>query len=226
MLETASAFHRGRTAEILLGAQHELRHAHLAGLLHRLDQQRVRLGGAPVGHQVVRALVIDGIDLLEIDEILDLDRLGRARIERFQFFARDRDVAALGDLESLDDVLPRHFLPVGAADALLLDARAVLVVEHVEADLFGRGRREQLHGDADQAEADRTAPDRPRHLQATSLASGKSSSSGGACSGRCSILSASTPKYLNSRTWCCRSPSRWMVLSGIESTAVASTAMP
>src|SRR2546425_8203444 len=39
----------------------------------------------------------------------------------------DRHVAALGDLESLDDVLPGDFLPVDRADALLLDAPAVLV---------------------------------------------------------------------------------------------------
>src|SRR6267143_1327614 len=51
------------------------------------------------------------------------------------------------------------------ADALLLDAPAVLVVEHVEPHLLGGGGREELHGHVDQPEADRSAPDRSGHLE-------------------------------------------------------------
>ena len=149
--------------EVLLGAQNEATDADLVGPLHGFAEERVGLRGAAIRHQVVRARVVDGIDLGQLDEVLDLDRLGRLGIERLELLAGDGDVASLADLESLDDVLPGDFLAVDAADALLLDAPAILVVQHVEAHLLRGGGGEQLHRHTDQSEADRTAPDGPGH---------------------------------------------------------------
>ena len=148
----------------MLGPQHEAGNADPVRALHRLDQQRVRLRRAAIGHQVVGALVIDGIDLRQIDEVLDLDRLVGAGVERFQLLARHRDVSSLAELEALDDVLPGNFLTFDAAHALLLDTPAVLVVQHVEAHFLVAHRRHGLHGDVHEPEVDRAGPDRSQDL--------------------------------------------------------------
>src|SRR5436190_16951642 len=212
--------------QVLLGAQDEAGDADLPRALHRLDQQRVRLVGPAVRDQVVGVVVVDGIDLRQVDEVLDRDRLGRARVERLQFFLGDGDVAALADLESLDDVLPGHFVAIDAADALLLDPAAVLVVQHVEAHLLGGGGRVELDRYADQSEADRPAPDRPRHGYATSFAPAMDGES--ALESGLSIrpgFAGSTPKYLNRRSWCCRRP-RSSIRRGADPIALAITAIP
>src|SRR5262245_27067568 len=76
--------------------------------------------------------------------------------------ARD-DVLVLGDLVALDDVLVRYFLAVGLADAFVVNARLVLVVEHVKPDFFRRDGREELHRNVDETEAHAAGPDRSCH---------------------------------------------------------------
>src|SRR5437016_2607131 len=212
---------RPHRREILLGPQHEAGDADAVRAFHRLDQQRVRLRRAAIGHQVVRVLVVDRIDLGQIDEVLDLDRLVGAWVESFQLLARHRDVSAFADLEALDDVLPGDFLAVDAADALLLDAPAVLVVQHVEAHFLGGSGGEQFHRHADQSEADGPAPDRPRHRYATSFAAAPAADGGKPDIGAVARAKAdgSTPKYPNNRSWCCRRPRNWMRLREVSRVA-------
>ena len=51
--------------ELLLGADHDVRDADLAGLAHRLEQQPVRLRAAGAGREVVGVVVVDRVDLGE-----------------------------------------------------------------------------------------------------------------------------------------------------------------
>jgi hypothetical protein len=55
-------------------------------------------------HHVVRVVEIDRVDLLQIDEVLDLDRAREQRFERRQLARLDRDVAIRGYLVPLDDL--------------------------------------------------------------------------------------------------------------------------
>ena len=138
--------------ELLLGAQHDARDRHLAGLAHRLEQQRVGLARALVGDEVVRVVVEDRVDVLEVDEVLDVDRarlLGRDRVE---LLGRDDDVALLGQLEALDDLLVGHLLLRHRVDPLLGDPVAGVGVELMEADGLARDRREELDGHVDEPE--------------------------------------------------------------------------
>ena len=68
--------------ELLLGAQHDAGDGDLVGLLHRPQQEPVRLRRALVGDEVVRVVVVDGVDLVEVDEVLDVDRARLLRVQR------------------------------------------------------------------------------------------------------------------------------------------------
>ena len=70
--------------ELLLGADDDARDRDLARLAHRVEQQPVGLGAAGAGREVVGVVVVDRVDLVEVDEVLDVDRprLLRARAPR------------------------------------------------------------------------------------------------------------------------------------------------
>ena len=108
-------------------------------------------------------LVVERVDLVQLDEVLDVDRAGLLRGERLELLRRDHDVAVGAHLEALDDVLVGHFLAVGGTDALLLDPRPVGVVELVEPDRLLLNRAVQLDRHVHQAEADCAFPNRSRH---------------------------------------------------------------
>ena len=104
--------------ELLLGAQHDAGDRDLVGLLHRPEQQPVRLRRALVGDEVVRVVVVDGVDLVEVHEVLDVDRARLLRVQRVELVGRDDDVAVLRQLVALDDLVVADLL------ARLRDPRA------------------------------------------------------------------------------------------------------
>ena len=108
-------------------------------------------------------LVVDRIDLLQLDEVFDVDRVRRLRRQLFQLLRLDHDVLVVVDLVALGDLLVRNF-PAGLLrDALVPDARACLLVDLMERDVLRLHRGEKLHGDADEPEVDRAAPDGTCH---------------------------------------------------------------
>ena len=92
---------------------------------HGLDEQRVGLAGTRLGHHVVGVLVVDGIDLVEVDELLDVDRVRGLGVERGQLVGVDHHVLARRDLVALDDLVVGHFLVLFGAEPLLRDAGVV-----------------------------------------------------------------------------------------------------
>jgi hypothetical protein len=83
IVSSTSAPSSGRSAgEVFLVPHHHLAMPTFFGLLHRLQQQLVRLGAFGLGRDVVGAIEEERIDLVELDEILDLDRLGALRAPR------------------------------------------------------------------------------------------------------------------------------------------------
>jgi hypothetical protein len=106
---------------------------------------------------------VDRVDVLEIHEVLDVDRPGLLRIERLELLGGDDDVPIRRQLVALDHVLVGHLLARRGIDPLLLDAHAGLVVELVEAHGLARDCAVELDRHVDQPERDRPAPDRARH---------------------------------------------------------------
>jgi hypothetical protein len=157
------AVHRSDRRQVLLVSQHEARDRDLALLLHRLDEQRVSLLGAGVGTEVVGLVEVDRVDLVEIDEVLDLDRAGLLRVELLELLAGQHDVLVGADLIALDDLLVGDFLAVLLRDALVADARPVSLAQLLEAHRLLRRRAVELHGHVQEPEADRSTPDCSRH---------------------------------------------------------------
>jgi hypothetical protein len=84
---------RAQRDELLLGADDHLRDADPAGLAHGVDQEPVGLGAARARHEVVRVVEVDRVDLRELDEALDVDRLGLARVQALELAGLQDHVA-------------------------------------------------------------------------------------------------------------------------------------
>ena len=133
--------------------------------LHQLDQQPVgahRPLGLATGDEEVRMVEVDRVDLVEVDERLDLDRPGLARLDRGELLVAEHDLLAV-EVVAVADLLPEHLLVLLRAEAPLLDPSLVLRVQLVEVVVEVAGGADQLHRDIDQAEAQRAAPERARH---------------------------------------------------------------
>lgn len=112
---------------------------------------------------VVGAVEVDGIDLGEPDEALEVDRVGRLGQELGEIRLIHRDVGALGDLVPLHDLGVGNLRAIHLVDALLADPCVVPTIDLVEPHpLLGDGGVE-LHRDVDESEADRTTPDGAWH---------------------------------------------------------------
>src|SRR5439155_25235934 len=115
-VEDEHAVVRTHCREVLLRAHDELPDRDLVLLLESLAQERVRLAATAfrVGREVVGLLVEHRIDLVEVDEILDVDRVALLRLDRFELLGRELDELTLLELISLDelgalDLLARTF---------------------------------------------------------------------------------------------------------------------
>ena len=97
---------------MLLVPDHDLRDRDLAGLLERPNEQQVRLLGALLREQVVGLAEVDRVDLVEVDEVADVDRLRQLDVEPVEVLVLERDVLALLDLEAADDVVGSTCSPV------------------------------------------------------------------------------------------------------------------
>ena len=108
-------------------------------------------------------VIEDRVDLGELDEVLDLDRLGLLGLECLQLAGLDHDVAVGCKLIALDDVPVGDLLTRARIDALLRDAHARLARELVEAHALAIQGAVELHGHAHHPEADRAGPHRTGH---------------------------------------------------------------
>ena len=130
---------------------------------HRVDEQRVRLLAALVGHEVVRLLEVERIDVVEVDELLDLDLVTALRLERLDLRRLDDHVLALRDLEAALDPVGGDLFAGRVGDLAVADARAGSLLELVEAHVFVLRRADELHGHLHESEADRAGPDGTGH---------------------------------------------------------------
>ena len=149
--------------QVLRVAQDELGDADAARLADRLAQQRVRALAALGRHQVVRRLEEAIVDLVGLDEVDDVDGARLLERRRLEVLLRQDDEVALLVLVALDEVFPGDRMAVAHADALELHRRLVLRVQHAEARAVIAHRRVQLDRDVDEAERDRSFPERSCH---------------------------------------------------------------
>ncbi len=72
-----------------------------------------------LGTTIVGLVEVDGVDLLELDEVLDVDRAREGGLQRGELLGLDHDVAFGGDFIALDDLRVGDLLFVDGADALM-----------------------------------------------------------------------------------------------------------
>jgi hypothetical protein len=148
---------RAHGHQVLLGAQHEAGDRDLARALHHGAQQVVGANSrlVRIRHEVVRVVVVDRVDLLEVDERLDVDRARLLRIGRVELLVGEHDDLAALELVAARNLLPRHLYVLGSADAADLDPGHVLLVQLVEVHAEVPRGGHQLHGHVDEPEAER-----------------------------------------------------------------------
>src|SRR4029079_19171763 len=113
-----------------------------------------------------RAVEVDGVDLVERDEPLDVDRAGGVLpLDRLQIRVVDDHELPFRQLPAPHDLVALDLALVHRAPAAVLDRRLALGVQLPERDVGGARRRlrrrRQPDGNRDQAEADRSVPGRP-----------------------------------------------------------------
>src|SRR5262249_1391548 len=127
--------------------------------------------------EIMRVLEVHRIHLRERDELLDVDRPVRLRLERAQLLVGERDVAVLLELVALHELVPLNDPLADRAERLLTDARAALLVQQVERHGPRVCRDVETDRDGDEPEADRPRADRAR-WHGASFAPGKPSAPG------------------------------------------------
>ena len=104
-------------------------------------------------------LEVHGVDPLEGDELVDVDRRARGRLDRTQLGVAEAHVAIARELVALDQLAPLDDALAGRTVELLADARAALLVQLVERRLLRARRDVEPDRDRDEAEADHPRPD-------------------------------------------------------------------
>src|SRR5439155_805001 len=128
--------------EVLLTARRVLPDRNALRLLEGLRQQPIGAVPALVGAEEIRLLDDLPVHLVRRHELGDLDRVGGLLFEGLQLLRLEDHVLSLRELVALHHLVLFDLVAVLGADVLLLQTRAVLLVQPVEAD---RGRR--LHWD-------------------------------------------------------------------------------
>ena len=144
--------------EMLLVAEAHFGDGHPGVLAHGLQQQAVGLGAHGVGHQVVRALEVDGVDLGEVHEGGDLDGVSGRDRHRVDLGGGQDHVVVLLDLVAAHDVGQVHLLSALGAEPSVGDAAVVRVVELMEAHALLFGGQEGTHRHGHQPERDGPFP--------------------------------------------------------------------
>ena len=137
-LECERIAHRADQAELLLPREDEAAERGDVRLLHRLVEQHVRppRGLGARGHEEVRAVVVDRVDLGELHEAADLDRAARVvLLDRLEVGVFDHHELALRDLPAAHELIRLDIALVHRAPALLLDRGATFTVQHPERDV-------------------------------------------------------------------------------------------
>src|SRR5262249_33085012 len=140
-----------------------------AGVLEGVAEQSVRFNARlAVRLEVVRLVEVEVRDLVGRYESANVERLRGGHPRLLEVLVGDDNILALRVFVALLDFTPRHLDPFLAAEALVLNAGVVLLVQQVERErLAALDRRVQIYGDGDKAAAEdldrkRGAVDRQR----------------------------------------------------------------
>ena len=105
-LEQHAAAARLQRDDIFLAAHRELADADLLRRLQRIAQHDIGFLGQVVGgHDVIRLVEIDRVDVVVVDELDEVERLAALELDALDLLRIEQDVLALRDLIALDDLV-------------------------------------------------------------------------------------------------------------------------
>ena len=137
---------------------------HLVCGVHDLSQKLVGLGGRlTLRRQVVGRPEVDGVDLMEIDEIGDLDEPRLLRLSRLQLFVAQDHVLPAAQVEAPDDVAVVDLLAGPLVHLSVANPVAGAGLELVEVDGLVLGGGVDADRNVDQTEVERALPNCPCH---------------------------------------------------------------
>ena len=125
----------------------------------RFAQQHVGFVAAFLRLEIIRFVEIHRIDLLQVDEILDVDGLGRLEIDALKILVVQDDELPFFVFVAFHDLVPRNFLAVLLRDAFVIDRAVILRSQQAEFQLFLPRRRIKRDRDIDEAKTDTALPD-------------------------------------------------------------------
>src|SRR6185295_15688941 len=102
-----------------------------AGTQGVTDHRKGLLPGFTVRHHEIGLVEIDGVDLVAIYKLDNVEAFRRLEAEFLQVFGIDGDIAVLRDLEALHDILVFD-RPASFDDLLIADALAATLVDLVK----------------------------------------------------------------------------------------------
>ena len=110
------------------------------------------------GCEVVVFVVVDGVELVGVDEFVDGEVVGALCFEGLEVGFGEDVVLVVVDFEAADDLVPGDFFVFLFAPVFVFDGGVVWGVEEVEADAVVFDGGVEFDGDVDHAEGDGAAP--------------------------------------------------------------------
>ena len=117
---------RLHAGEILPRLDHHFRDTDFLAVRERFAQKHVRFVAAFLRLEVIRFVKIHGIDLIDVDEVLDIDRLSRLEIDALKIFVVQHDELPFFVFVTLHDFVPGNFAAILFRDALVVHRAQIL----------------------------------------------------------------------------------------------------
>src|SRR6202043_3602415 len=144
--------------QILARLNHHLGDADFSALLERIAQKHVGFVAAFLRFEIIRFVKEHRIDLVKIDKVLDVHRLGRFEINALKIFVFQHDVFSFFILVAFDNLVPRNLPAVLFRDAFVIHGTQVALAKETKLELRLPSRRIQGDGNVNQTETDAPFP--------------------------------------------------------------------
>ena len=133
--------------EIFAIADHDLGNPDFASSTQGLVQERVSFFAAFLRLEKVGLIEKLRIDLLKIDKVRNVDRMGRFDFNLLEVFVVQNNIAAALIFETFHDLIGRHFFHIGLGNLFVFDRAKIAAAQLSKTELlFPRGR---VNGDWD-----------------------------------------------------------------------------
>ena len=132
--------------------------ADLAGIGQGFSQQPIWFDCCFARHKIIGSIKEDGIDLLVVDKVGDLDDFRAFDRDLLEVFVGQLDIFVFLVFVAFDNLVVGEDFAFDLADVLVADPGVVFMMKQVERDSFAARRRINRNGNVDQAELYAAAP--------------------------------------------------------------------